>query len=91
MQSASRRCGTGIRLDRDITGSGRDVDEPGASLPAVPPGRARAPRGNCRLFDTEGEIPRETDCLLEGNGFELPVPRPIGKNFEALSEMGTPR
>jgi hypothetical protein len=23
----------------------------------------------------EGEIPRETDCLLEGSGFELPVPQ----------------
>ena len=23
----------------------------------------------------EGEIPRETDCLLEGSGFELSVPR----------------
>ena len=23
----------------------------------------------------QGEIPRETDCLLEGSGFELPVPR----------------
>src|SRR6516164_11256432 len=23
----------------------------------------------------EGEIPLETDCLLEGSGFELPVPR----------------
>ena len=29
------------------------------------------------------------DSSLEGNGFELQVPRPIGKNFEALSEMGT--
>jgi hypothetical protein len=30
------------------------------------------------------------DSPLEGNGFELPVPRPIGNGFEALSEMGTP-
>ena len=41
----------------------------------------------CRLAETphaaatagfsiqEGEIPQETDCLLEGSGFELPVPR----------------
>src|SRR5262249_14711418 len=28
------------------------VDEPCASLPAVPPRRARARRGNCRFFDT---------------------------------------
>src|SRR6516225_9942696 len=26
----------------------------------------------------QGEIPRETDCLLEGTGFELSVPREIG-------------
>jgi hypothetical protein len=31
-----------------------------------------------------------SDSLLEGNGIELPVPRPIGNGFEALSEMGTP-
>ena len=48
----SWHCGTGIVPDRDITGSWRDVDEPCASLPAAPPGRARARRGNWRLFDT---------------------------------------
>ena len=26
----------------------------------------------------EGEISRETDCLLEGDGFELSVPREMG-------------
>ena len=41
-----------------------------------------------RFSTQEGEIPRETDCLLEGNGFELPVPRPISNGFEALSEDG---
>ena len=48
----SRHCGTGKGPDRDIIGRRRDVDEPCASLPAAPPGRARARRGNCRLFDT---------------------------------------
>ena len=48
----SRHCGTGIAPDRDTTGVWRDVDEPCASLPAVPPGRARTHRGDCRLFDT---------------------------------------
>ena len=48
----SRHCGTGKAPDRDVTGSCRDVNELCASLPAVPPGRARAHRGNCRLFDT---------------------------------------
>jgi hypothetical protein len=47
-----RHCGTGIGPNRDITGGRRDVDGPCASLPAVSPGRARAHRGNCRLFDT---------------------------------------
>jgi len=44
-RTACRHCGTRIAPDRDITGSWRDVDEPCASLPAVPPGRApRTPR-----------------------------------------------
>src|SRR6516162_3811267 len=29
----------------------------------------------------EGEIPRETDCLLEGAGFELLVPRHKSRGF----------
>jgi len=53
----SWHCGTGIAPDRDTTGSWRDVDEPRASLPAVPPGRARARRGNCRLFDAARRNP----------------------------------
>ena len=40
-KAPSRHCGTGIAPDRDITASGRDVDGPRASLPAVLPGRAR--------------------------------------------------
>jgi hypothetical protein len=31
--------------------------------------------GRARFSIQEGEIYRETDCLLEGDGFELPVPR----------------
>src|SRR6516164_4764702 len=31
----------------------------------------------------EGEIPLETDCLLEGDGFELPVPRENGYRSES--------
>jgi len=53
--------------DRDVTGSWLDVDEPYVSLPAVPPDRTRAHRGNCRLFDTgrrkSGE--RGTVCWRE--------------------------
>jgi len=51
-QPSNRHCGTGIGPDRDIIGSWRNVHEHCASLPTVPPGRARACRGNCRLFDT---------------------------------------
>src|SRR6516165_2260182 len=40
-------------------------------LPAEP-AHAAATAGFSIL---EGEIPGETDCLLEGSGFELPVPR----------------
>jgi hypothetical protein len=29
----------------------------------------------------------ETDSLLEGNGFEVPVPREIGSGFEASAEL----
>jgi hypothetical protein len=36
----------------------------------------------------QGEISRETDCLLEGNGFELSVPREMGSSFETSSELG---
>src|SRR6516162_10070076 len=39
-RTQSPRCGTGIGPDRDITGGWRDVDEPGASLPAVSLGQA---------------------------------------------------
>jgi hypothetical protein len=28
------------------------------------------------------------DSLLEGNGFELPVPHEIGSGFEASAELG---
>jgi hypothetical protein len=37
----------------------------------------------------EGEISRDTDCPLEGNGFELPVPREIiiSSGFEASPEL----
>ena len=66
-KAPSRHCGTGLVPDRDITGSWRDVDEPGASLPAVPPGRARAPRGNCRLFDTGRRNPARDGLSAGGN------------------------
>ena len=63
----SWHCGTGIVPDRDITGSWRDVDEPWASLPAAPPGRARARRGNCRLFDTGRRNPARDGLSAGGS------------------------
>jgi len=63
----SWHCGTGIVPDRDITGSWRDVDEPCASLPAAPPGRARARRGNCRLFDTGRRNPARDGLSAGGS------------------------
>ena len=82
----SRHCGTGIGPDRDITGSWRDVDEPCASLPAVPPGRARAHRGNCRLFDT-GRRNLARDRLSAGGDWirNFSSAREIGFGFEACS------
>jgi hypothetical protein len=65
-QTASPHCGTGIGPARDITGSWCDVDGPCASLPAVPPRRARAPRGNCRLFDTERRNPARDGLSARG-------------------------
>jgi hypothetical protein len=78
----SRHCGTGIGLDRDITGSWRDVDEPCASLPTAPPKGPAHAAATAGFSIQEGEIPRETDCLLEGDGFELPVPRERGWSFD---------
>ena len=63
----SRHCGTGIAPDRDILANWRDLNEPGASLPAVPPGRVRAPRGNCRLFDTGKRNPARDGLFAGGN------------------------
>src|SRR5215472_18571422 len=40
-------------------------------------------------FSTNGgETRREPDCLLEGDGFELPVPRQICNGFEASPHTG---
>jgi len=36
----------------------------------------------------EGKIPQKTNCLLERDEFELPVPRQIGSGFKASSKWG---
>jgi hypothetical protein len=63
----SQHCGAGLGPDRDITGSWRDVDEPCASLPTVPPNRARARRGNCRFFYTGKRNPARDGLFAGGN------------------------
>ena len=83
-----QRCGTGISSDRDTTPPRRDVAGLCASLPALPPRTTAKMAENPRLSWDGGEIRRETDCLLEGSGFELSVPRQMGNDFEALSETG---
>ena len=73
-----RHCGTGKGPDRDITGSWRDVEEP-ARL--CRPCRLAGPAHTAEtagLSIQEGEIYRETDCLLEGYGFEPSVPQREG-------------
>src|SRR5262249_49879179 len=67
----TRHCGTGIGPDRDNTGSWRNVHEHCASLPTVPPEGPAHAAATAGFSITDGEIPRETDCLLEGTGFEL--------------------
>src|SRR5262249_28717941 len=52
----------------------RDVAGLCASLPTLPPRMAATMAENPRLSWDGGEIRRETDCLLEGTGFEISVP-----------------
>ena len=75
---ASRHCGTGIAPDRDTTASWRDVDGPARLCRPCRLAGPRAPRGNCRLFDTARRIqivrihlpPADSPSLV---GFLLPV------------------
>jgi hypothetical protein len=53
-----------------------------------PPSAANSPphrRRRCRKRDECAEF--AADSLLEGNGFELPVPREISGGFEASAEL----
>src|SRR6516164_450399 len=70
-----RRCGTGIWPSRDIIAVRRHVAGLCPSLATAPPAMARTPAGNARVSTSAGQLPLETDCLLEGDGFELLVPR----------------
>src|SRR5271156_1852866 len=50
------------------------VATPCASLPTAPPAPVRTPAENPGFSTKESKLRRETDCLLEGDGFELSVP-----------------
>jgi hypothetical protein len=73
--SIRRHCGTGIPPGRDITLFGRDVAGLCASLSTLPPRITSKMAENPRLSWDGGEIRRETDSLLERNGFEILVSR----------------
>src|SRR3984893_19421167 len=45
-----------------------------ASLPTAPPAPARTPAENGNFLTSGGDFRRETDCLLERDGFEPSVP-----------------
>src|SRR6202040_394648 len=49
-----------------------------ASLPTRSPSHPRKPARKAGFSTFESGCGRETDCLLEGDGFELPVPRELG-------------
>src|SRR6202040_2253767 len=49
-----------------------------ASLPTRSPSHPRKPAPKAGFSTFESGCGRETDCLLEGDGFELPVPRKLG-------------
>src|SRR5215471_12523749 len=55
-----------------------------ASLPTLPPRTAAKMAENRGLSWDGGQIRRETDCLLEGSGFELLVPRQIRQRFRGF-------
>jgi hypothetical protein len=61
-----RHCGTEMSPDRDTTAPQRDVAGLCGSLPTVLPGLVATPAQNPSFSRNEGEIWRETDCLLEG-------------------------
>src|SRR6202022_4714625 len=53
-----------------------------ASLPTRSPSHPRKPARKAGFSTFESGCGRETDCLLEGDGFELPVPREMTTIFE---------
>src|ERR1700730_6865051 len=70
-----RHCGTGIWPARDIPSVDLMMAGRCASLPTAPPAPARTPAEHRGSLTSGGDFRRETDCLLEGDGFEPSVPR----------------
>ena len=68
-------CGTGIWRDRDIAAGRRDLETPCASLPTRSPNLPRTAARKAGVLDPQHSRGRETDSLLEGDGFEPSVPR----------------
>jgi hypothetical protein len=68
-----QHCGTGISADGDICAPVCRLPGSAVSLATLPPGVAAKMEENRGFSCNAGEIGRETDCLLEGDGFELPV------------------
>src|ERR1700738_4416970 len=52
--------------------------KPGASLLTPSSNQLPRPARKAGFSTFESRSGRETDCLLEGDGFELPVPRELG-------------
>ena len=83
-------CGTGISPNRDIVAVRRHVAGLSLSLrPRHLPLPAH-PRGKPGFSSALRYFPRETDCLLEGDGFELPVPRHESPGFSAHGGRSLP-
>jgi len=57
---------------------GRDIETPCESLLTRSPSQLPKPARKAGFSTFESGCGRETDCLLEGDGFELPVPRELG-------------
>ena len=89
-----RYCGTGIWSGRDKPTDWRAMESP-ARL--CRPGRQASlahPRGKPGFSTLSSGCGRETDCPLEGNGFELSVPRWLataGAFFSAVSDGSSSR
>src|SRR5580700_7022069 len=68
---------TGRLRDRDIAAGWRDLETPCASLSTQAPSRPPTAARKAQVLGLRKRSGRETDSPLEGDGFELPVPREL--------------